>query len=62
LNGLYRDFKDAYMSGEAGRWFLDLFRNHGYPCPMSLNTLIFVALREKYTSSKIVHAVYPNYT
>ena len=60
-HGIYRDFKDAYMTGYAGKWFLDLFRDHGYVCPLSLNTLIFNALREKSIAHKISHTIYPDY-
>jgi hypothetical protein len=29
-SSLYRDFKDAYMMGTAGMWYLNNFRSHGF--------------------------------
>ncbi len=49
------------MTFKAGKWFLDLFRDHGYPCPMSLNSLIFGALRDKNVTAKISPLVAPDY-
>ncbi len=61
IQALYCAFKDAYMTGGAGYWYLNLFRFHNHSCTASLNALIFNALREKSTAAKIRHAVYPQY-
>lgn len=49
------------MTFKAGKWFLNLFRDHGYSCPMSLNSLIFGALRDKNVTAKISPLVAPDY-
>ena len=29
-SSLYRNFKDACITGIAGKWYLSIFRNHGF--------------------------------
>ena len=29
-SALYRNFKDACITGNAGMWYLNIFRNHGF--------------------------------